>query len=252
MRPPAIDRARGRPRRRVPMAGLAALLLAFAQPLFGQFGRNKLQYHVFDFRVIQTAHFDVYYYPKEREAALDAARMAERAYQRLSRLLGHEFEERKPIILYASHSEFQETNALPGFIDEGTGGVTEFTKRRVILPFTGDYADFEHVLVHELVHAFQYDMVAQGLINQVNPFPFQPPLWFVEGMAEYLSIGGLDTQTHAWVRDATLSGYLRTIPEMSRYSDYLSYRFGQSVWAYVGAKYGDETIGLIQIGRAHV
>lgn len=242
---PAIGRSRRIPPRRAPMAGLAVLLLFSAQPLFGQFGRNKLQYHVFDFHVIRTAHFDVYYYPKEREAAMDAARMAERAYRRLSRLLGHEFEERKPIILYASHSQFQETNALPGFIDEGTGGVTEFTKRRVILPFTGDYADFEHVLVHELVHAFQFDLIAQGLINQVNPFPFQPPLWFMEGMAEYLSIGKLDTQTQAWLRDAVLSGYLRTIPEMSRYSDYLSYRFGQSLWAYIGAKYGDETIGLI-------
>ncbi len=64
-------------------------------------------------------------------------------------------------------------------------------------------------------------------------------------MAEYLSIGKLDTHTHAWLRDAVLTGYLRTIPEMSRYSDYLSYRFGQSLWAYIGAKYGDQAIGLL-------
>jgi Tol biopolymer transport system component len=67
----------------------------------------------------------------------------------------------------------------------------------------------------------------------------------MEGMAEYLSIGKLDTHTHAWLRDAVLTGYLRTIPEMSRYSDYLSYRFGQSLWAYIGAKYGDQAIGLL-------
>jgi hypothetical protein len=210
-----------------------------------QFGRNKLQYQVFDFQVLRTAHFDVYYYPREREAAFDAARMAERAYSRLSRILGIEFEERKPIILYASHSEFQQTNALPGLISEGTGGVTEFGKRRVILPFTGSYADLEHVLTHELVHAFQFDVISRGLTDQLNPLLYEPPLWFVEGMAEYLAIGKLDTHTHAWLRDAVLSGYLRTIPEMSLYSDYLSYRFGQSLWAFIGAKYGDQTIGLL-------
>jgi hypothetical protein len=224
---------------------IALLLVAVAEAGTAQFGRNKLQYQVFDFQVLRTSHFDIYYYPREREAALDAARMAERSYSRLSRILGHDFEERKPIILYASHSEFQQTNALPGLISEGTGGVTEFGKRRVIMPFTGSYADFEHVLAHELVHAFQFDVIARGLTNQLNPLLYEPPLWFMEGMAEYLAIGGLDTHTHAWLRDAVLSGYLRTIPEMSLYSDYLSYRFGQSLWAFIGAKYGDHTIGLL-------
>jgi Tol biopolymer transport system component len=226
-------------------AWLVILLAVTPATALGQFGRNKLQYEVFDFKVLRTAHFDIYYYPREREAALDAARLAERSYARLSRILGHEFEERKPILLYASHSQFQQTNALPGFISEGTGGVTEFAKRRVIMPFTGSYADFEHVLTHELVHAFQYDVIARGLANQLDPTAFQPPLWFMEGMAEYLSIGRLDTHTRAWLRDAVLSGYLRTIPEMSLYNDYLSYRFGQSLWAYIGGKYGDETIGLL-------
>jgi Tol biopolymer transport system component len=228
---------------------MALLLVGFADEGAAQFGRNKLQYQVFDFQVLRTAHFDIYYYPREREAAVDAARMAERSYTRLSRILGHEFEERKPIILYASHSEFQQTNALPGHISEGTGGVTEFAKRRVILPFTGSYANFEHVLTHELVHAFQFDVIARGLTNQINPLLYEPPLWFMEGMAEYLAIGKLDTHTHAWLRDAVLSGYLRTIREMSVYSDYLSYRFGQSLWAFIGAKYGDHTIGLL-LGRA--
>ncbi|NIS01230.1 MAG: peptidase S9, partial [Gemmatimonadetes bacterium] len=239
---------RRRARAAVAPGSLAAILLLLpmlAEPVCAQFGRNKLQYQVFDFEILQTAHFDIYYYPREREAALDAARMAERAYIRLSRILGHEFEERKPIILYASHSEFQQTNALPGFISEGTGGVTEFTKRRIILPFTGSYADFEHVLTHEMVHAFQYDVIARGLASQLNPLEFQPPLWFFEGMAEYLSVGGLDTNTEAWLRDAVLTGYLRTIPEMNLYSDYLSYRFGQSLWAHIGGKYGDQTIGLL-------
>jgi len=241
-----FGQARASPRALVVVAPLVITLLSLLpEPGRAQFGRNKLQYEAFEFKVLRTAHFDIYYYPREREAALDAARMAERSYARLSRILGHEFEERKPIILYASHSQFQQTNALPGFISEGTGGVTEFAKRRVILPFTGSYADFEHVLAHELVHAFQYDVIALGLTSQIDPGAFQPPLWFMEGMAEYLSIGKLDTQTHAWLRDAVLTGYLRTIPEMSLYSDYLSYRFGQSLWAYVGGKYGDHTIGLL-------
>lgn len=228
----------------IPVA-LALAALAAPQEARAQFGRNKVQYEAFDFKVIRTAHFEVYYYPAERQAALDAARMAERAYARLSRILQHEFRERKPIILYASHSDFQQTNALGGFIEEGTGGVTEFLKRRVILPFTGSYREFDHVLTHELVHAFQIDILFRRVYADGNPFSFQPPLWFMEGMAEYLSLGRIDALTAAWVRDAALSGYLMSIEELTRRGGYLAYRLGQSLWAHIGAQWGDEVIGEI-------
>ena len=79
------------------------LVLSVAAPAVASaqyFGQNKVQYRTFEFQIIQTEHFDVYFYPREREAAMDAARMAERSYARLSRVLNHEFHERKPIILY--------------------------------------------------------------------------------------------------------------------------------------------------------
>lgn len=227
-------------------AALAGVLLAFAvTPAQAQFGRNKVQYRTFDFRIIKTEHFDIYFYPREREAALDAARMAERAYARLSRLFQHEFDARKPIILYASHGDFQQTNALPGLIDEATGGVTEILKNRVIVPFTGSYADFDHVLTHELVHAFQFDILFDaGMMGGTQP-TIRVPLWFMEGMAEYLSLGRIDAHTASWVRDAVIAGYIRDIDEMNRRDDYLSYRFGQSLWAYIGRRWGDDAIGVV-------
>src|SRR5256885_10151659 len=98
------------------IGGIAAALALFgAAPLAAQyFGQNKVQYQAFDFRIIQTEHFELYYYPAERRAALDAARMAERWYARLSRILHHQFQGRKPIILYASSSDFQQTTTSGG------------------------------------------------------------------------------------------------------------------------------------------
>jgi Tol biopolymer transport system component len=234
--------------RRILLAtGVALLTLLPATPADAQyFGRNKVQYRAFDFQIIRTEHFDVYYYEQEREAALDAARMVERSYARLSRILQHEFRERKPLIVYASHTDFQQTNALPDFLDESTGGVTEALKSRMILPFTGSYADFDHVLTHELVHGFQYDVIfRRGVVNEASPFTARLPLWFMEGMAEYLSIGRIDEHTISWLRDAVLNGYLRSIAEMSVRDDYLSYRFGQSLWSFIGAKWGDEVVGIL-------
>lgn len=184
-----------------------ALLLGAPTLLAAQyFGQNKVQYSAFDFKIFQTEHFDVYFYERERAAALDVARMAERSYARLSRVLNHEFRERKPIIVYASHSDFVQTNATPGEVGEGTGGFTDFLKHRNIFPLTGSYAENEHVLMHEMVHQFQYDVWSRGRAGSGlgTIVALNPPLWFVEGMAEYLSLGGINSDTGMWLRDAAL------------------------------------------------
>jgi Tol biopolymer transport system component len=226
------------------------LLLLAPGPLFAQyFGRNKVQYSTFDFKVIQTEHFDIYYYERERVAAMDAARMAERGYARLSKVLNHDFRERKPIILYASHSDFQQTNALGGEgPGEGTGGVTDFQRNRAVMPFTGSYAEFEHVLQHEMVHQFQYDTWSRGRAGGglSTIIAINPPLWFAEGMAEYLSIGPISPETAMWLRDASLEGSLPTIEQMTLDPyKYFPYRFGHALWSYIGERWGDEAVGAI-------
>ena len=228
--------------------GTAILLAILAPPAVEAqyFGRNKVQFDDFDFRVVETDHFDWYYYPEEAEAVEDAARMGERWYERLARTFQHDFEASKPIILYADHPDFQQTNTLSGFIGEGTGGVTESLKNRVIMPLTGSYWDTDHVLGHELVHAFQYNIAQsrrggglQGLMTL--------PLWLIEGMAEYLSVGREDPLPAMWIRDAIRRDELPTIRQMTRDTRYFPYRYGQALWAYIGGTYGDDAV--VQVYR---
>ena len=226
---------------------LAALLCATRLDAQQYFGMNQVQYKHFKWKVIETEHFFVHYYPEERAAAVEAARMAERSYARLSRILDHQFREKKPIILFGSRSEFGQNN-VTGDLGEGTSGVTEYSRGRLILPFTGDLGSFEHVLAHEMVHEFQYDIFARGKAgaNIQNLAQVDPPLWFMEGMAEYLSSGPGHTLTGAWIRDAAVSGNLPTIEQMTERPDkFFPYRFGQSLMEYIGERWGDAAIGEI-------
>jgi Tol biopolymer transport system component len=222
---------------------LACTALAVSPPdVSGQyFGRNKVQYDDFSFRVLKTPHFDIHFYPVEQDAVQDVARMAERWYERYARMFQHEFEGSKPLIMYADHPDFQQTNTLEGFIGEGTGGVTESLKNRVIMPFAGSYADTDHVLGHELVHAFQYN-IAQSRRGGGLQGLGSLPLWLIEGMAEYLSVGRDDPHTAMWMRDAVLREDFPTIREMTRESRFFPYRFGQALWAYIGGTYSDDTV----------
>ena len=226
------------------------ILLSFIAPTTGHgqyFGQNKVNYEDFDFKVIKTPHFDVHFYPEEGAAVEDATRMSERWYERFARLFEHEFEQPKPVILYADHPDFQQTNTLSGRLSQGTGGVTEGLKNRVIMPLTGSYWDTDHVLGHELVHAFQYN-IAQSRSSSGLRGLMSLPLWLIEGMAEYLSVGREDPLTAMWLRDAIRRDDLPTMTQMTNERRFFPYRFGQALWAYIGGTYGDETI--VELFRA--
>lgn len=208
------------------------------------FGRNKVQYRSFDFQVLGTEHFDVYFYEEEREAATHAARMAERWYARLSRLLDADLRGRQPLILYASHPHFEQTNAIPGRIGEATGGVTEPLKRRVVLPMAGPLSETDHVVGHELVHAFQFSLSGVDPDSPMYRVPgaLRLPLWMIEGMAEYLSVGPSSAQTAMWMRDALREDDLPSISDLGDPRRYFPYRYGHALWAWVAGQHGDRAV----------
>src|ERR687885_2971683 len=144
---------------RVSLALLLTLPLVTAPAHAQYFGRNKVQWENFHFKTLRTEHWDIYYYDQEADVVNDIGRMAERWYARLSRTFNHSFT-RKPIVLYANPADFHQTTTTGGLIGEGTGGFTHEFMNRVVLPLTGNYAENDHVLGHEIVHVFQYDIAA--------------------------------------------------------------------------------------------
>jgi Tol biopolymer transport system component len=222
---------------------IAACLAAVPSVHAQYFGQNKVQYRTFNFQVLKTEHFDIYYYPEEREAIEHAALIAERWYTRLSKVLMHHFDERQALIMYASHPHFEQTNVIEGALGEGTGGVTEALKRRIVLPFAGPLAETDHVIGHELVHAFQYDIGGADRGNFASPLN-QLPLWFIEGQAEYLSLGPVDPNTAMWMREAVQREKLPKIRDLDS-GRYFPYRYGQAVWAYIAGRWGDSAVTQI-------
>jgi hypothetical protein len=223
------------------LAIAASIALLPANSAAQYFGRNKVQYEHFDFRIFETPHFRLHFYPEEEDAARDMARMAERWETRLSSLFARQLTKRKPILIYANQPDFQQTNAVGGQLTEGTGGVTESLRDRLIMPLTGVYRDNDHVLGHEMVHVFQYDLENDpkgGARAGINALP----LWVVEGVAEYLSLGRDDPHTAMWMRDAVLRNKMPTIKQLTTDPRFFPYRYGEALWAYVGGRWNDRAV----------
>ncbi len=216
------------------MGGLLMLPVHMNAQLFGQ---NKPRYRSFDFNVLETPHFSIHYYTKNKEALRRMADWSELWYQMHSEALKDSFAQRNPLIFYNDHAEFQQTNAIFGDIGVGTGGVTEGFKNRVVMPFTMINQQTKQILGHELVHAFQFNNILTGDSTSLESLA-NLPLWMVEGMAEYLSLGRVDPYTAMWMRDAVLNDDVPNIKKMFSYK-YFPYRYGQAFWAFFSGTYGD-------------
>ena len=221
--------------------GLWLLFAGVAQAQY--FGQNKMRYKKLNFKVYDTPHFNIYYYLKNDSMMRWLSKESEIWYDMHQQVFQDTFARKNPIIIYNNHPEFQQTTAISGEISVGTGGVTEAFKQRVVMPIMQINQQTRHVLGHEMVHAFQYRVIMEGGDSTRLENIGNIPLWMIEGMAEYFSIGKKDAFTSMWMRDAYLHKDIPSLKQMTEQSyDYFPYRYGQAFWSFIGSTYGDTVI----------
>jgi len=235
---------------------VTALLFAgtvlMAQDVVGQqFGRNKPAYRDFDFKVFQTPHFDIYHYFESDSVIRALAESFERWYIKLQAVFNDPFEERNPIFIYANHPDFQQTTTISGTVDVGVQGLTEALKNRVVIPVLETNAQTDHVIGHELAHVFHFREFINSEDISINSMQHLT-LWLVEGMAEYLSIGSVDSHTAMIMRDAIHQNDFPTLRQMSANFRYNPYRFGHSFMAFFGRTWGDDLLAPLYSRAARV
>lgn len=238
-------------RRILPVLLLFLLVATSAHAQY--FGRNKVGYKNFNFEVLETPNFEIYHYFENDSAILHIAKQTEKWYDIHQAVLEDTIRFKNPMIFYQNHADFQQTTAISGAIGIGTGGVTEGLKNRIVMPVFEANAQTDHVLGHEMVHAFQYNMLRDSRDSSLSLNNLRNlPLWMVEGMAEYMSIGRVDAHTAMWMRDAYLEDDIPSIKDLNTNPEYFPYRYGQAFWAFIGGVWGEDKIKPLFIETARL
>ncbi|MCB0752454.1 MAG: hypothetical protein KDC52_13360, partial [Ignavibacteriae bacterium] len=199
-------------------------------------------YEDFEWKVLKTDHFDIYYYDDFEEMAEIGATYAEEAFDELKVKFNQIMLKKIPLIFYNTHIHFQQTNTIPNFIPEGVGGFFEFMKGRVVIPYLTSLDQFRHVIRHELVHVFMTSKVLNSNKDHRVVNGSYPPLWFVEGIAEYWSYHW-DTQAEMIMRDAVLNDIFVPLKNIRNiYGSFLMYKEGQIFLEFVSKTYGEDKI----------
>ena len=220
---------------------LACLCLAMMVPgtvPAQYFGRTKVNYDRFDWRLYRAPHFDIYYYPEEEHFLETMVSYAESAYLKLSEDLGHDLPERVPLIYYKTHPEFEQTNVTLALLPEAVGAFAEPFANRIVLPIDEPPDKTYAVLLHELVHIFEFSILFDLSIRRA--VRSNPPLWLMEGLASFLAEDE-DTFDQMVIRDAVVNGVVPTIQQL-RVQSFLTYRFGNAIFTFIQSKWGLEGV----------
>ncbi|MBP9145509.1 MAG: PD40 domain-containing protein [Thermoanaerobaculia bacterium] len=235
-----LDRSAARTGRafaRLAGAALAALLfLALAPAAEAQFGKNKIQYRDFDWKLYSSPHFTFFYYESEADQLEKVASLAESAYDRLTREFDHQIQDPIPMIFYLTHSAFEQNNIILNFIPEGVGAFATPVRNRMVLPIDLPDGELFALILHELTHIFQYDILYAGKVGR--GVGGGAPQWFMEGMASYMAKDE-STSDKMYLRDAVVNDSIPSILQRGT-SGFLAYRFGHAAFDFIEERWGKE------------
>lgn len=216
------------------LAALLALTVLFAVPAY-PFGQNKIVYDTFKWNVYHSTHFDVYFYEEERDSLQRVVDASETAYLDLSQKFNYQISKKVPLIFYATHSAFEQTNVMLNFIPEGVGAFAEPSRNRMVLPIDMPDDQLLELIKHELTHIFEYEILFQGKFGKA--VTANPPTWMMEGLASFMAADE-DSRDRMVLRDAVVNDQ---IPSISRNPQgYFAYRFGAAVFRFIERHYGME------------
>src|SRR5436190_10115934 len=204
------------------------------------FGKNNIHYDKFEWHIYTTDHFEIYYYPELEKHLERLAGYAESAYQQISADLKHDLSSKIQLVLFKTHSEFEQQNVIPGAAEEGVAAFAEPIRQRMVLPIDEPSDQLYGLVVHELTHQFEFDIIPTSLVRR------NVPLWVNEGLSEY-ERGQWTPMDLMQVRDAAVSD---TVPKMSETEGYgngnsprlVPYNLGHAVFEFIEAKFGKEGI----------
>lgn len=216
---------------------------ARAQNTWETFGKNRVQHKNFDWKLVTTTNFEIYFYQGGNEIANFAARYAESDFDRIADILGYTPYSKTKIFIYNSIPDLQQSNV--GLEDDSyvIGGQTNFIKSRVEIPYPGSLAAFKKELSLGIARMFIVEMMFGGSLRDMvqSSYLLSLPDWFMSGAAAYVA-EGWSAEMDDYIRDASLNKNMR---RPSTLSGDRSVLIGQSIWNFIAERYGKSNISNI-------
>jgi hypothetical protein len=207
------------------------------------YGKNRVQHKNFDWSILQSQNFEIYFYKGGESIAKMAAGYAESDFTRMTDLVGYSPYTKTKIFIYNSVADLQQSNIGIDAQGYSTGGQTKFFRPEIELAFTGDKASFRKEINRSVASALVFEMMYGGSLKDLikSAYFLTLPDWFIPGVTQYLA-EGWTVELDDYMRDMVK---YRKIKNIDSYTGEDAQLIGHSLWNYIAEEYGKQSIANI-------
>jgi hypothetical protein len=212
-------------------------------PTQTEFGQNRIQKKEFNWKVLTSSNFELYFYGDTQTLAQNAIVYAESEFERLSSLLGYSPYARTKVFFYNSPADMFQSNASLNHAGEINQLESNLSKSKIEVAYTGDFSSFKKTFVNKISEIFVFEMLYGGSLKDAlqSSILLTLPEWFISGITAYAA-NGWNNQMDDFMRDAILKKRMKRPDKLTGDEAKL---FGQSIWNYIAEKYGKDNISNI-------
>ena len=227
-------------------------ILAEAQSIYTEFGKNRVQYHddFDDWWMYETDHFVTYWYGKGRNVARTVIQMAELDNDAIQDVLEHRLNDKIQIIVYLDLSDLKQTNIGTEELFRTSTGRTKVLGNKMFVRYDGDHQELRKSIRQGIATVYLESMLYGRNFQEViqNAVLLHLPDWFKMGLIGYLG-DEWSADTDGQFRDLFMDpkGKFKDFDYLAR--DYPTLA-GHSMWNYIGRAYGKSSIAnLLYLSR---
>ncbi len=226
--------------------------LSQSQNVNTEFGKNRVQYHGFEWWQYETRNFIVYWYKESRNVGQSVVQMAELDHEEIRSLMEYRISDKIEILVYTDLTDLKQSNIGKDQVFVNTGGNTTIVDNKMFVYFDGDHNKLRAQIREGIARIYLNYMMFGGNIQEIvqNAVLLNLPEWFTEGLVSYVG-SNWNSELDNRLRDGILTGKYGSFQDLIDEDPQLA---GHSFWYFIAQNYGKETVSnllyLTRINRS--
>ncbi len=234
------------------MKKLTYLLGLLCLPMFviGQgsaveFGKNRVQYHDFEWWQYESDNFVTYWYKGGQEVGQSVVQMAEFDYNEIRSILEYRINEKIQIIAYTDLTDLKQSNIGQEDVFLNSNGSTKIVGNKIFVYFNGNHLDLRRQIREGITQVLLNNMMFGVNLQEIvqNAVLLNLPSWFTDGLVRYVGEyvpgqNGWNTRLDNRLRDLILSEKVTSFDDLVLIDPAFA---GHSFWYFIGQNYGKST-----------
>lgn len=165
----------------------------FSQAQLEVFGKNKIQYRTFEWRIIETEDFRVYYYDRAgRDLARFVAEQADRDLQVIHKEAGTLFNKQLNIFVYNTFGDYKQSNIDYKVAHQvsqfNPAGEINISGDKLVVYYSGNHDHLKEQMRKGMAKIYLEHLIFGSDFKSLmsNALQYDLPYWLTEGYVQYI------------------------------------------------------------------